>query len=137
MHRHDETRAGRVRHRDGLFGRGMGPDPRVISANAHDSEIVESAIIQFCEGIGYGGVATVNDTPVVSRNDVAVVSAIDIVLQSRAPMFWLERADFDWQVAWTEVHRFLPFQLDYLAKFCSAKQIACSFRRDHSRGIGK
>src|SRR5205823_6236407 len=36
MHRHDETRAGCVRHCDSLFGRGMGPDPRIISANAHD-----------------------------------------------------------------------------------------------------
>src|SRR5437870_4623831 len=91
MHRHDETRAGRVRHRDGLFRSGMSPNPRVVSADAHDGEIVGRAIIQFSERVGHGGIATVNDASFVARDDVAVVSAMDVVLHSRAPMFWLER----------------------------------------------
>ena len=119
MYRHDETRAGCVRHRDGLFGSRMSPNPRIISADAHNGEIVGCAIIQFCERVGHGGIATVNDASVVSRNDVAVVSAMDVVLHSRAPMFWSERADFDFQTARSEVYGFLPSQLDCFGKFRS------------------
>ena len=104
MHRHDEPGAGRVRHRDGLFRSRMSPNPRVISANAHDGEIVGRAIFQFRERVGHGGVATVNDAPVVSRKDVAVVSAMGVVLHSRAPMFWLKRADCEVELTQREAH---------------------------------
>ena len=99
----------------------MSPNPRVVSADAHDGEIVGRAIIQFRERVGHGGIATVNDASLVARDDVAVVSAMDVVLHSRAPMFWLERTHFDIQTAWSEVHRFFPSQLDHLAEFRSPK----------------
>src|SRR4030095_1311132 len=102
MHRHDEPGAGRVRHRDGLFRSGMSPNPRLVSADAHDGEIVGCAIVQFRERVGHGGVITVNDASVVSRKDVTVVSAMDVVLHSRAPMFWLKRAECEVQLTQRE-----------------------------------
>ena len=39
MHRHNELRAGVVRHLDSLLGIAMGADPRVVTTDRHDREI--------------------------------------------------------------------------------------------------
>src|SRR6478672_4207801 len=133
MDRLDEARACRVCHFNGLFGRAMRADPRVVSANGHDREIDLSTSSQVCETVRHCGITRENDAPSVSLEQITIVATISVALFSRAPVVHTESDDIDLAGCGPNTLGFSPIELCDLAKACSSQQIARGARSDHAR----
>src|SRR5438045_4164490 len=70
-------------------------DPRVISADWHDRQVVRPRTLEAAECGGYRGVAAEQNPEAAGFDGVAVVSAVSVAANARAPVVHLERADFD------------------------------------------
>src|SRR5437868_12832498 len=112
MRRHAVFRTGGICHGDRLLGSGMGADPWIVGADAHNRESKGPAIAQFCKRICHCSVCAVNDALVASGNDITVVAAMLVVLHARTPMIWTKGSDFHFQSAPADSDGVVPIEFN-------------------------
>ena len=94
MDRCEVACAGLLGHRDGLLGRAVGVNPRVVRADRHQRQIDRLvASRQRGEGVCVRGVAAKENGVCAALQEVAVVSAMGVADGARAPVLDRDGAD--------------------------------------------
>src|SRR5437588_991839 len=84
-----------VRHGDGLLGRAMGADPRLVGANGHKRQSERTFLAQWSKCVSHGGVAAEDNFAAFAFNDVAVVTTMAVMLPASAPVVHLKGHDLN------------------------------------------
>src|SRR6266700_3220402 len=87
MDRQEVARAGLIRHPHRLLRRAVGTDPRLVSANRHDRQLVRAMAAECFETVAHGGIASKDNLFALATQDVAVVAAISITPPACSPVF--------------------------------------------------
>ena len=118
MHRHDESRAGGVRHLNCLLRCAMRSDPGIVCADGHDRQIDRAVLMQVGEAIRQRGVPSENNAPSISLQKIAVVTALSVALLPRAPVVHAEGDDVDVTCGRPKCFPRAPTKLRDIAKTC-------------------
>jgi hypothetical protein len=137
MHRHDESRAGGVRHLDCLLGCAMRSDPRIVCADGHDREIDGAVLTQVGKTVRQRRVPSEKNAPSISLQKIAVVTAVSVALLPRAPVVNAEGDDVDVTYGPLKRFPFAPTKLRDVAQTCPSQLVLCFRSSYHARILVK